>query len=770
MSPSGWRSWAFAGIAVGLAASPATGLGPARGWEALGLGLAGVVALLVSAPAKASPRGAGWLALIAGSAALAGLGSGALRLRAIDGGAYDSLTAGQVTLRGTVLATPHRADGTVSVRVGTGGGRILVEADEPVPDLAIGREIQARGTVRVPAPWERGFLARYGIARVLSARTLRLTGRRRDGLAGLVDGVRDRSSAALGEGTTPAAAALLRGFVLGEDDRIDADTVSDFRRSGLAHLLAVSGENVALLALLAAPVLALAGVPHRPRIWFLLALIGLYVLVTGAGPSIQRAGAMGGAALLATLAGRPRSRWHVVLLAAAATLFANPRSVGDPGWQLSFAAVVGIMVGAAPIRAALLPAPGARATTVRRALADGAGVTIAATLATAPLIAVAFGTVSIASLPANLLALPAVAPVMWLGMADAVLGQIPGFPVTPLNAIAGALAGYVAQIAHWLGAPGWSQLDVAAPSLMAIVGIYAALLGAAAGALRARLRRRSLVPRRGMALAAVALAALVSVGGAGGRQAEPPQPGPSPGLRAIVLDVGQGDAILLDPSPGRPILVDGGPPGDQLGSKLRSAGVSQLAAAVVTHDQADHEGGIESLLGSFPITRLVYAVPAPRLLARARRAGVRPLEVAQSSSLESGALHLEVLWPPRELERGEAARESDPNALAIVAVARWHRFSMLLTADAEAETVPVDPGPVDVLKVAHHGSDDAGLGALLDRSFPRLAVVSVGADNPFGHPTPATLATLAKHHVPVLRTDLEGDVEIDVSRNGWTVH
>jgi competence protein ComEC len=104
-----------------------------------------------------------------------------------------------------------------------------------------------------------------------------------------------------------------------------------------------------------------------------------------------------------------------------------------------------------------------------------------------------------------------------------------------------------------------------------------------------------------------------------------------------------------------------------------------------------------------------------------------------------------------------------------VLLARWHSFSMLLTADAEAEAVPLDPGPVDVLKVAHHGSDDAGLGALLDRTVPRLAVISVGAGNPYGHPTAGTLATLAEHGIPTVRTDQAGDVTIDVSARGWRV-
>ena len=117
----------------------------------------------------------------------------------------------------------------------------------------------------------------------------------------------------------------------------------------------------------------------------------------------------------------------------------------------------------------------------------------------------------------------------------------------------------------------------------------------------------------------------------------------------------------------------------------------------------------------------------------------------------------------------QQARKEDPNVRALVGVARWRSFSILLTADAEAGDVPIDPGPVDVLKVAHHGSEDPGLDRLLDEIAPRLAVISVGADNPYGHPTPATLRTLATHHVPVLRTDLDGTVEIDADPDGWSV-
>jgi competence protein ComEC len=760
------RSVALGGAVAGLSASPFAEPHVFAPLTLLALGLVGGIGLVAIAPGRRGAVAGAWLALLAASGALAGLGLGAMRLAAIEAGAYAGEVGSAVDVRGFVTATPHREEGKVALRVSTSAGRLLVEAREPLGDVPVGSEVEASGTLRRPRPWEAGFLARAGIGMVLDAPHLRVTGRSRGGLAGFVDGVRDRASAALGAGTPPAGAELLRGFVLGEDDRIDDATVQDFRRSGLAHLLAVSGENIALLALLAVPILALLGVPLRARLTGVLALIGLYVLVTGAGASIQRAGAMGAAVIFAALAGRPRSRWYVVLLAAFATLIVNPLATGDPGWQLSFAAVAGIMLMAAPIRDSLLPGRGRHASPIRRLLAEGAGVTVSATLATTPLIAIDFGTASLTTLPANLLALPAVAPVMWLGMLVAALGQVPGLPVEPLTALAGALAGYVAQVAHWLGSPPWAQ--VTAPP--AGVVLPASAVGAAGlvTLIAARRRRRHLRPRRASigALAVLVLAVLAVAG--------PPSPGPgvsarSPGLRVIVLDVGQGDAILLDPAHGAPILVDGGPRGDEIASKLAAAGVSRLAAALVTHDQSDHARGIEDLLGSFPVDRLLYGIRPPRLLREARWAGADAVQVAEGSTIASGRLHLEILWPPRELERGAVAQGRDPNTLALVAIARWRGFSILLTADAEAEQVPLDPGPVDVLKVAHHGSVDAGLERLLDRSAPRLAVISVGAGNPYGHPTPETLATLAAHRVPVLRTDLDGAIEIDVDGSGWSV-
>jgi competence protein ComEC len=604
--------------------------------------------------------------------------------------------------------------------------------------------------------------------------------------------IRERAEEGLRRGMPAREAELARGFVLGEDEGIDPKTSEDFRRSGLSHLLAVSGENVTLLALLAMPLLGALGVPLRERLVWILGLIAVYVPLAGAGPSIQRAAVMGAAGVLATLAGRRASRLYALLLALGVTLAVDPGVAADVGWQLSFAAVGGIFVLVAPLRNAITARIGSGGW--RRALAEGAAVTIAATLATAPLIAFHFETLSTTTLLANLLAMPAVAPAMWLGMASAAAAQVPGLPVEALNGLNASLLAYIAQVASWCGRPSWAEVHVRLDGT-GLVGSYLLLAAVTLFALRLARRRRLAAARRRRTgsgsqqppgarawsavrradrgartirwalavLGALVIVATLAAAGGGSTAAPPPS-----GLRVEVLDVGQGDAILFQPARAPAVLVDGGPPGDGLAAKLEEAGVERLGAAVVTHDQSDHAGGIEELLGRFPVARLVYARLGRRSLEAARSAGPIPVRVAAGAELRSGGLRLAVLWPPPEL-LAEPDPGSDPNQLAIVLLARWRDFSMLLTADAEAESVPLDPGRVDVLKVAHHGSDDAGLATLLDRTRPRLAVISVGADNPYGHPTVGTLATLADRDVPTMRTDLDGDIVIEVRRRSVAV-
>ena len=187
------------------------------------------------------------------------------------------------------------------------------------------------------------FQGRRGAHAALEVDRMRRTGAWRGGVAGALDRVRRRAEVGLARGLPAKEAALLRGMVLGQDERLSEAVRTDFQRSGLAHILAVSGQNVVLLAMLALAAGMVAGIGLRARLAVALALVVVYVPLAGGGPSIQRAGVMGGAGLVAALAGRPASRWYALGLAAAATLALNPRVSGEPGWQLSFAAVVGLL-------------------------------------------------------------------------------------------------------------------------------------------------------------------------------------------------------------------------------------------------------------------------------------------------------------------------------------------------------------------------------------------------------------------------------------------
>jgi competence protein ComEC len=774
-----WRFAVLGALSAGLAVSPFLSFGAAS-TELVISGLAGAAALGAAAPRRAGkPAGIVWLCLLGLAFALVGAGVGIARVSAIDGGALDLASGQRVRVTGHVAAVPRRANGNVTVRVDTGDGRLLVEAPEPVPELPVGRAVRATGSVRDPRPWEESWLRRLGIRDVVAAQRIELGAGRRGGVVSLLDAARARAEAALGRGTDPARAALLRGFVLGQDDLIDQQTVEEFRRSGLSHLLAVSGQNVLLLALLAWPLLAVLGLGLRSRLVVTLALIAIYVPVAGAGPSIQRAGVMGAAAILAALASRPRSRAYVLLLATAVTLALNPRVSGDPGWQLSFAAVVGIMAWARPIRGLLVRGGTAPESTaaiaLRGALADGVAVTVAATLATAPLIAHEFGVVSLASLPANLVALPAVAPVMWLGMLAGLAGQLPWLPVEPLTWLAGGLAGYVAQVASWLAAPSWAQVDLRLDAALSVIAAYAALALVVALALRWGSRRAKLRP--GSALATIAVIPLAAVavallGPSGGAEAGTRGGAGSVGgdaLRVSLLDVGQGDAILLQPGDGDPVLVDAGPAEADVAGALSERGIDRLGALVATHPESDHVGGIPAVLRRVPTDRLLYAGASRGLLAAATASETRAAVISEGVRLRSGSLRLSVLWPPRQRLYSGGDPTADPNALSVVLLAQWGEFELLLTGDAEAELTSVDPGPVEVLKVAHHGSEDAGLDHLLDQTAPQLAVVSVGEGNPFGHPSPATLTELADHGVPLARTDVLGTLTIDVAGEGFSL-
>lgn len=774
------------------------------------LGPLGASATVLGLLAASALAGRPELLAVAGIAVLAGAGIAAARLHALDAGVLGSLQGRAIAPRATLLEPiRQRAGGPAVARArlldGPGAGeqvvlRIRSYAHDDRPWPQVGDQLRVRGTLAPLGQYD-AYQRRRNAHAALDVTRLDRTEARRGGIAGALDGVRRRAERGLEQRLAAPEQALLRGMVLGEDERLSDPVERDFQRAGLAHILAVSGENVMLLATLVLFAGAALGVDLRLRLLVALALIAIYVPLAGGGPSIQRAGVMGVAGLVAALAGRPASRWYALALAAAATLILNPRAAGEPGWQLSFAAVVALLIGVAPLRTALAPRlPGIAV--------EATAISLAATLGTAPLMALQFQQVSLASLAANLLAAPAIAPVMWLGMLAAAVAQVAPALAAPFTLLAGPLLVFIASVAHVCAAAPLAAVPVAAPPWAIAAGSAALGVGAmlvlrrwrrrppldarpldappldapSAGATVTALRadaggpRRSLVARIRWARVATlaALAAAPLAGAAHLAAAARPSPLAPGELVVSFLDVGQGDATLIQLD-GTSLLVDTGVPDGPIEQRLAEAGVDDLDALLLTHAESDHEGAALDVIERHR-PRLVldggagWPSPVQRGLPAALALVHAHVHVPQAGeTIAIGPLRLRVLWPT-PLPPG-ATPSGNPNERAVVARLEAIGFSLLLTADAESDvTGPLAPQPVDALKVAHHGSDDPGLPALLARLHPRVAAIEVGRHNTYGHPAASTLAALRA--VPtVVRTDRDGTVRLHVrGRQVWVEH
>jgi competence protein ComEC len=734
-------------------------------------GLAAAVAAVLVAAAGGLRWARDVAAVLATAAAvLAGALVADARVAALEGGVLPRASGRIVDSRGVVLEpVRERPHGPAVARVRLLGAPapgeqavLRIRSGRPAGSWPeVGEIVRLRGVVAPLGRFDE-YQRRRGAFAAVDVAALRRTGVRRGGPAGALDTVRRRAEAGLDRALPPPEAALLRGMVLGQDERISDAVRADFQRSGLAHILAVSGQNVMLLATLVLAAGALTGLSLRVRLALALGLIAVYVPLTGAGPSIQRAGVMGAAGIAATLAGRPASRWYAVGLAAAVTLALNPLAAGDPGWQLSFAAVVALLALGPPLRTALsqrMPGP----------VADAAAITIAATLGTGPLMAFHFDQVSIVSLPANLIAAPAIAPAMWLGMLAAAVAQLgPGLAV-PLDALNGPLLAFIGGVAHAAAnAPAAvTAIHLGSPAGLALA--YAVLGGAVAAA-RIAARRAACGHRARVAgIALLALAGLVVAATRVGPHGVPPPPGE---LVVSFLNVGQGDATLLQLD-GASILFDTGPPAGPILARLAAAGVRRLDALVLTHAQTDHEGDAGPVLARYR-PRLVLdggagwpSAVQRALPSQASAVGAHVVAAYAGEAFALGGLRVRVLWPPAPPVGWRP--DGDPNTRAVVAVASAGGFDVLLPADAESDvTLPLDLPPVEAVKVAHHGSADAGLPLLLRRLRPAVAAIEVGAHNRYGHPSAQAVAAL--RGVPhVFRTDRDGTVRLHVRAGAMTV-
>lgn len=697
------------------------------------------------------------LLCLAGGAGVAGL-----HVAAVAGSGLAALAADGATaeLAGTVTGDPavrhggtrgdHRAGDLVvvparvtSVRARGGGFRTRVAV------VLLARDLRWRGLLPGQAVSWSGRLgqprAGHGEAAVVVVRgppelhgrppaVQRAAGRLRAGLRDAADGLaRDPRG-------------LLPGLVVGDTSRVTAALDADLRTSGMTHLVAVSGSNVAVVAsfvLLAGRWVGLRGrvLPAAAA----LAVVGFVVLARPQ-PSVLRAAVMGGVGLLALATGRRRRGLGALGAAVAVLLLADPWLARSYGFVLSALATAGLVL-LAPAWAAAW-----RACGLPRPVAEALAVAMAAQLLCAPVIVLLSGQVSLVAVPANLLAAPAVAPATVLGVLAAAVAPVSPPAAEVLARVAELPVAWIAAVAHRAAA----VPDAAVPWPGSVTGALVLAVATGAAVLVARgLGRRPAVAAGVVVVVAVGLAAAAA------------SPGwPPRGWLLAVCDVGQGDALVLASGAGAAVVVDAGPDPRAVDRCLRGLGVRRVAMVLLTHLHADHVEGLPGVLRGRSVGEVVtgtYDEPAGEL-ARVhrwtRRARVPLTTAVVGERMTVGTLSWQVLWPSRVIGEG-----SVPNNASLVLLVRTHGVRLLLTGDVEPpaqrallaglQAAGHPLGTVDVLKVAHHGSAYQDP-ALLAAARPRLAVVSVGFDNDYGHPARSTMLALRRSGVVVGRTDREG--------------
>ena len=583
--------------------------------------------------------------------------------------------------------------------------------------------------------------------------------------AGPLDAVRDALAEPLRRLIPEPEGGIVRGIVLGERAAVDADLSTAFARSGTTHLLAISGFNMTLVATGVAIVMR-GRVPPLVTAVTTLACVIAYSILVGLAPSVIRAALMAAVAACGLAFGRRGATVNGLALAVAAMVAADPSTVSDVGFLLSATATGGLLFLGDPLseRLAFLPP----------AIREGLATSLAATLPTLPIIAAVFGRVSLVSPLANLAAVPLFAPLMLSGAASAAIGVASVDLARVPALVTYGLALLLRVIVEWSAALPLAALAVPDGALAGLLyaGLVAAAVrfgpGLALGSARAfasRAVRALRVPRvippsfgrrarwAGATLVAIVLVAIAAT-----------QLWPSAsGVRVRALDVGQGDAFLIEVS-GRTLLVDGGPDPARLLAELGASlppWTRRIDVVALTHAHADHANGLIGVLERYEVGLAIEPVglnPGPVATAwseRIARSGVPRRAVAAGVRMRIGDATLTVLAP-----------DGDPRVDVPSLVLRLERgaFSMLLMGDATEQAqadllLAKDSLATRIYVPPHHGAATPYAAALVDAVRPSIAIISVGAQNRYGHPTPETLAALGR--IPTYRTDRDGTVELD---------
>lgn len=560
---------------------------------------------------------------------------------------------------------------------------------------------------------------------------------------------------ASGDPGREGAADLVAALLLGRPGEMDPSSRSLWRRTGLAHFLSISGFHVAILLLLVDRLGAAAGLSLGKRLLGGAAVAVAFVPFAGASAPLVRAASVALLVVAARGLERPTSGLALLSAAAVAELAVRPESLFDPGFQLTYAAATGLVLAAQPIRRAIPALPGV--------LAEPLAVTFAAELGVAPVVLAQFGTLPVAGFAANLAVLPLLLAAGGAGVAALGIGTVvPAAGRLLLGAAAVPLAG-----GEWVA----GELARLPGAVLRPAPLPALLLGGAAVATLAMIRRPGWPRLVRLLPLPVALAGFSwPVAGVGAGE-----------LRVALLDVGQGDAVVIR-SGAASLLVDGGgrthrdpesfAEGELL-PRLARLGVGRLDAAILSHPHPDHCLGLIGVVAIEPPAELIlprvedFGDCLSRLRREAERGGVPVREVGAGDRLTVGDLRLEVLAPGSRVPRGRG----DPiNEASLVLRVVGEGGSALLPGDQErgGEGDLVASGvdlSADLLKVPHHGSRTSSTEPFLDAVSPRVALAGCGRRNSFGHPAPEVVARYRRRGVPFLPTSRWRTIEVTLRRD-----
>jgi len=622
-----------------------------------------------------------------------------------------------------------------------------------LPRFESGDVVEIEGRLELP-PKNEGFdyaeyLGHRGIHSTLAFPAIRVVGHDDDNvLRAAVLNVRRRLAHGLALALPEPQASLAQGVLLGQRSALPRDLNDDLNATNTSHLVVVSGANVVLVSAFAAGLLTWAFGRRRALLLSVVVVLA-YMLLVGASPPVVRGTIMGILLVLAQVTGRRTNGLISVTFAAAVMIGVQPSAVRDVSFQLSFAATAGIVFLAGPLHdwliewLARLFRREAMPRAVSAFLVLPLATTIAAIVATEPLIALNFGRISLVAVPANML----VVPVFGLVLASSALAALGGLiPHAHLLFAAPAyfLLTYWITIAGGLSSIPFSSMTFGGYSSPWAFISYVAITLVSFTALRRfgrpppRPSSESVDWRRLAPVAAVVvpIAALVGSAGILLRPAEPAR------LEVTIVDVGQGDAILIEAPDGQDILVDGGPGGEVLrglGRELNWRDRS-IELLVLTHPQADHVVGLLDVLDRYDVQRVIAApgqtesIGYETWLAAVRAEGLDLEYPEQGASFDLGrGARIDVLGPAEDMGPDQL------NNTSLVLRLVWGDVSFLLTGDieADAELALVASGvelQSTVLKVAHHGSRTSSSATFLAAVRPSISVVSAGQDNPFGHP------------------------------------